>query len=107
MLHELAALLGNRIRHDDLYSIALYRAAQCKADALIAAGWFDDNGIGTDQTAALGVLHHIQCRAGFNGAADIQAFKFDKHLGAVCRDHAAQTHHRRMADCFQDVAAYH
>ena len=107
VLHQLAALLGNRVRHDDLDRVALDRAAQRKADALVAAGRLDDDRVRMEQAAALGVLEHVERGARLDRAADIQTFKFDKHIGRARRDHAVQTHHRRMADRFQNVAVYH
>ena len=107
VLHQFAALLGNRIRHDDLDGVALDRAAQREADALIAACGFDNDRIRTNQAAALRVRYHIQSGARFDGAADVQALKLDEYLRAVRRNHAVQAHHRRVADRFQNIAAYH
>ena len=107
VLHQLAAFLGDRVRHDDLDRVALDRAAQRKADALVAAGRLDDNRVRLKEAAALGVLEHVERGARLDRAADVQSLKLYKHVGRTRRDHAVQAYHRRMADRFQDVAVYH
>ena len=90
MLHELFPLGAYRVGHDDAHLIAKHRADEGQADALVARGGFDNDGIGTDAALLLGLQNHIICHAGLDRAAHIQTFKLDQHLRTVGGHHTVQ-----------------
>ena len=88
MLHQHSPLFGNRIRHNDLYLISLYRSTKCKADALVAAGRLYDHGSPRrDKLFLLCIFQHVQSSPRLDRAAHIQTLKFDKYFCAAFRDH--------------------
>ena len=54
---ELAPLYGYAVGHDDLHTVSAHRADQRKPDPLIPARRLDDDGVGTDQPAAVSYTH--------------------------------------------------
>ena len=107
MLHELFPLGAYRVGHDDAHLIAKHRTDEGQADALVARGGFDNDGIGTDAALLLGLQNHIICHAGLDGAAHIQTFKLDQHLRTVGGHHTVQADQRRSAHGFQNIIANH
>ena len=103
--HQLAPLLADRIGHDDDRPVPLHRAHEGQADALVAAGGLDDDGIFVDQTFPLGGLDHIQRRPGLDGAAHVQRLHLHQYLGASRPRHAVEPHHRGITDGFKYVLA--
>ena len=107
MAHQLAALLADRIRHDDDGLIAANSTDECEADALVAAGRLDDDGIRADQAFFLCFSDHIVRCTRFNRATDVQSFKFDEDICAVRRRHMVQPDDRRMSHGFEYVVINH
>lgn len=107
MAHQLAALLGDRIGHDDDGPVALDRADERKADALVAAGRFHDDGVRFQHATRLGVADHIVCRAGLDRTAHVQPFKLHQDFGRVFRRHVVQPDNRRMPHRVKNVVINH
>ena len=105
--YNLAALLADRIRHNDYRAVAAHGTNQRKSDTLIAAGRLDDNAVLVQETGALSCENHIVCRAGLYRPADVDSLKFDKNFGRILVRHAAQSHKRRAADGFENIFANH
>ena len=87
MLNELSALVAYGIGHDNNGFGAAYRADERKADALIAAGRFDNDGVGLDFTASFAIQNHIVGGPRFDGTADVQSLVFYKYLRIVLSCH--------------------
>ena len=84
-LHKLAALNAHGLWHDDDYAVASCGGDGCKADARVAAGRLDDDGVGVQQTLCLCVVYHRLCDPVFNGACGVKILKLceDPCLEAV------------------------
>ena len=59
MLDQLPTLFTDAVGHDDDRLIAAHGADERKANALIAARRFDDDGIGLEASAGLGIENHV------------------------------------------------
>ena len=93
VLHELLALLTHRVRHDQDGVIPADCPHQCQADALVAAGGLDDDGVGADEAVLLRLVDHVQSGAGLDGTTHVQALVLHQHLGRVLAHHTGQAHH--------------
>ena len=100
MTNQFAAFFADRVRHNDNCPITAYSADECQADALVAACRLHNDGILVEQSLVFCVCNHVKSRAGFDGTADVQTFKFHQNLCAVRICHAGQPNHRRMSHCF-------
>ena len=106
-LAELAALLGDGIGHDDAYLVALDRADERKADALVAARGLYDDAVGMQQAALLGAGDHRGSHARLDGASHLESFEFDEDLGHTGLHELVQAHERRMSGGIDDVLIDH
>ena len=107
VLHDLTALLADRVGHNDDCFVAAYRAHQRKADALIAAGRLYDDAVPVQQAGALGCKDHVVCRARLDRAADVDGLEFNENLRSIRTRHVIQTDERRAADSFKNIFANH
>jgi len=107
MLDKLPAFNADRIRHDNDGSVAAHSADERKADALIAARRFDDDGVFCDEPVSLGAADHIVRCARLDRAADVQPFEFDENLRAVRIGHPVQTDQRRVPDRIENIVVNH
>ena len=80
-LHKLAALNAHGLGHDDDYAIASCGGDGCKADAGVAAGGLNDDGVGVQQTLRLCVVDHRLCNSVLNGACRVKILKLCEDLG--------------------------
>ena len=104
---ELAPLYGYAVGHDDLHTVSAHRADQCKSDPLISARRLDDDGVGTDQPAALAVLYHVECGACLYRSAHVKSFVLHKYFGRLVFRHSFKPDHRRVSDSLQHITVYH
>ncbi len=88
LVDELAALFAHGIWHNNFGLVAADSPYQRQANALVAAGGFDDNRVLADEPLLFRRLDHIVSCARLDGAAYIEAFKFYEYLGAVGVCHA-------------------
>ena len=107
LLHQLASLLTDGIRHDDDGLIASHGTDQGKTNALVAAGGFHNDGIRPDQALFLCVCNHVECSTSLNRTAHIQTLKFDQNLCAVRFCHTAQADNRRVPHCLKYIIINH
>ena len=77
-LHKLAALDAHRLGHDDDDAIAPRRRDGGKTDAGVAGGGLDDDGIGLEQSPALGIVDHRLGNAVLDRAGGVEIFKLGK-----------------------------
>ncbi len=105
--HQLAAFFADGVGHDNDGFVAANSANQCKSDALVTACGLYDDGVRQDAPLLLGGKNHLIGGTGFDGTADIQAFKFDKNLSHVRFNHTLQTDHRGVSHGIQNVVIYH
>ena len=107
MTHQLATLLADGIGHDDDGFVPAHGTNERQADALVAAGGLHNDGVRLDEAFLLGIADHVVGRAGLDGTADIQAFKFDKNLGISGLIHTVQADHGGVSHGLKDVVIDH
>ena len=73
--HELTPLDAHRLGHDDDDAIAPRRRNRGKTDSGVAGGGLDDDGIGIEQSPALGVVDHRLGDAVLDRAGGVEIFK--------------------------------
>ena len=93
VLHELLALLAHRVRHDQDGVIPADCPHQRQADALVAAGGLNDDGVGADEAVLLRLVDHVQSGAGLDGTTHVQPLVLHQHLGGVLAHHTGQAYH--------------
>lgn len=107
MLDQLPTLFTDAVGHDDDRLIAAHGADERKANALIAARRFDDDGIGLEASAGLGIENHVVGRPRLDRTADVQGLELHQHFRHVRRHHLTQPHQRGVSDRFQNIVANH
>ena len=80
-LHQLAALDAHRLRHHDDDAVAAGGGDGSQADAGVAGGRLDDDGVGLQQALGLGVVQHGLGDPVLHGAGGIQVFQLGQDLG--------------------------
>ena len=96
--HQLAALFGHAVGHDDVSFVALHGCHQSKANALVSAGGLNDDAVGGQVATSLGVLDHLQGHSGLYGASHIQALEFHQDLCRIGLGHFGKADEGRVAD---------
>ena len=80
-LHQLAALDGHALGHDDDNAVAAGGRDGGQADAGIAGGRLNDDGAGLQLAGGFGVVDHLLCDAVLDGAGGIEVFQLGENLG--------------------------
>ena len=80
-LHKLAAFNAHGLGHYYDYTVASCGCNGSKADAGVAAGGLNDNGVGVEKTLGLCVVDHGLCDSVLNGAGRVEVFKLCEYLG--------------------------
>lgn len=101
------SLARDGIRHDQDRFIAFYCADERKADALVAAGRFDDDGIFTKEPTLFGTCDHLHCCAGLDRPTNIESLVFDDDPCHIGRGHMVKSDERRIADRVEYRAVDH
>ena len=99
-LHELAALDGHGLRHNDDDAVAPCGCNGGKADAGVAAGRFDDDRAFLQQAPFLGVVDHGLGNAILDRAGRIEVLQLGKDSGLKAKAlfNMGQLQQRRTAD---------
>ena len=105
--HELLALDADGVGHDDADLVAQHRADEGEADALVAGGGLDDDGILRDFALAHGLHDHVVGNSGLDGAAHVQALVLDQDPGCSLGHHAPKLHHGGVAHGVENVVIDH
>ena len=79
-LHQLAALDAHGLGHDDDDAIAACGGHGCKADAGIAGGRLDDDGVGLQLAACLSVIKNGLGDTILDGACGVEVFELGEEL---------------------------
>lgn len=79
--HQQAALHAHGVGHDDDSPVAPGGGHHGQADARVARGGFDDDGVRLQQAAGLGVVQHGLGHPVFGRAGGIQIFQFGQEGG--------------------------
>ena len=99
-------LLAHGVGHDDGAFVTARRAHHRNADAGVAAGRFENDGVGFDAAGFFRGLDHRQADAVFHAGAGVLELELRHHLtGTTCGD-AVDTHERRVADQRGDAVGY-
>ena len=79
--HQLTALDGHGLGHDDDNAVAARGCDRGQADAGIAGGRLNDDGAGLQLAGGFGVVDHRLCDAVLDGAGGIEVFQLGENLG--------------------------
>ena len=79
--HQLAALHAHGLRHDDDDTIAPGGGHRGQADAGIAVGGLDEDGLGGKEALLLGILYHGEGNAVLDGTGGIEVFQLGQKAG--------------------------
>ena len=79
--HQLAALHAHAIRHDNDDTIAPGGGHRGQADAGIAGGGLDEDGLGGKEALLLGILYHGEGNAVLDGTGGIEVFQLGQKAG--------------------------
>ena len=107
MLHKEPSLAAYGIGHDDNGFVALNSAYKSKADSLVAAGRFHNNGIRRKNAVIFGFFNHIERSPGLDRPSYVKSFIFYQHPGAVRVRHAVKLDHRGIPHSFKHIVIYH
>ena len=99
-LHQLAALDAHGLRHDDDDAVAARGGDGGEADTGVAGGRLDDNGVGLQLAAGLGVIEDGLGDTILDGAGGVEVFKLGEKLGfeLFCLFDVGQFEKRGLAD---------
>ncbi len=100
-------LQRHRFRHGQDQPVALDGRDHRQTDAGIAGGGFDDDAVGLEQTAPLGILDHRQADAVLDAAAGIGPLQLHPDLDLVAGEQPVDANMGRVADGCQDVIRLH
>ena len=70
----------------------------------VPRGGLDDRATGTQKSAPLGILDHLEPDTVLNTAARVEGFYLGQDGGAKSRRHSMEPHQRRVPDGLQDIA---
>ncbi|MCG3121101.1 MAG: hypothetical protein ALAOOOJD_04055 [bacterium] len=96
--------LAHFVGHRKNRAIAFDGCGERQAGAGVAAGGFDNGAAGLEPAGFFSVFEHREGNAIFDAAAGIEIFHFRINGGLEAGGDAIQTHQRRVADGFRNVA---
>jgi hypothetical protein len=98
-----AALAAHGVGHDQGAAVAARGAHHRQRDAGVAAGRFEDDGVGMDLAGRLGRFDHGQADAVFHAVGRVAVFQLDQHFGVQALGQSMQPYQRGAADQFSNV----
>ena len=102
---KVSALHAHGLRHGDDDPVALGGGHGSQADAGVAAGGLDDDGVGLEYASCLGIFDHCLSDAVFDAAGRVEVFELGENTGvqAFCLLDAGELQKRGIADEFGDA----